>query len=914
MKANLARREPEFIEAWREGKLYERIIDKNRGKEKFVLHDGPPYANGRIHQGHILNKILKDFIVRYKNMAGYYSPYVPGWDCHGLPIEHKVAEEIRKKKEEIGRKELRRRCRNYADKFVKIQREEFERLGVMGAWERPYLTMSHEYEAAIAREFAGFVGAGLVYQGKKPVYWCWSCETALAEAEVEYDEHRSPSIYVKFPLKDDPAKVDPALAGREVFFVIWTTTPWTIPANLAVCLHPGFTYAAVTAEKTGEAVLVMARELAEGAAKEAGLGEVNILAEFPSTGLEGLKCSHPIYDRESIVILGDHVTLEAGTGCVHTAPGHGQEDYQVGLKYNLDVLNHVDDRGLFTEEAPGFEGLFVQKGGNKAVCERLHRDGMLLNPLGEELSHQFPHCWRCKKPVLFRATPQWFISMDRGDFRKRALAEIEKVEWIPRWGKERIHGMIENRPDWCISRQRAWGVPITVAFCEKCRTPLLSKRMSERAAEFFEKEGADAWFDRPLEDFLPEGSKCEACGRDRFERGEDILDVWFDSGVSWAGVLERDPDLGFPCDLYLEGSDQHRGWFHSSLLAGVGTRGRAPYRQVLTHGFVVDAAGKKYSKSAPTYVPPEKIINQRGAEVLRLWVCAEDYRYDITIGEEILKRLTETYRKIRNSLRYCLGNLAGFDPASHVTPPESMQPLDRWILHRLQELTGRCRAAFENYDFHQVYHGVNEFCTVDFSALYCDAVKDRLYCDAPEGPGRRSARSVLYEVARTLCRLLAPIACFTADEAWSHLPGEKEDSVHLADYPSVREEFLDRELAERWEKLLSLRQVAAKALEEARREGKIGAPLDAHATLAAGGETARFIEENRRELKNMLIVSKLTVRRDDDLSGADVRAEVEKAPGAKCERCWCYSEAVGQSADHPGLCERCREVVNALDV
>ncbi|GAB6062980.1 isoleucine--tRNA ligase [Deferrisoma palaeochoriense] len=906
MRANLAQREPEMLRRWEEMGLYDRILERSKGRPLFVLHDGPPYANGHIHMGHAVNKILKDIVVKSRSMAGYHSPYVPGWDCHGLPIEHQVDKELGPEKENLSKAEVRRRCRAYAERFVEIQRREFQRLGVFGLWDDPYLTMSYDYEAQIAREFGRFVETGAVYVGRKPVYWCASCRTALAEAEVEYADKTSPSIYVKFPYAGDPAEIAPALAGKRVSAVIWTTTPWTIPANLALAFHPEFEYAAYEAPAGSGEVWILARRLAPVVLEAAGVDGWKELAPVDPKALEGKAFRHPLYDRDSVVVLGDHVTLEAGTGIVHTAPGHGQEDYEVGLRYGLEPYAPVDDQGRFLPDAGPFAGQQVFEA-NAAVNRALAEAGALLRE--EKIRHSYPHCWRCKQPVIFRATRQWFISMDKTGLRRKALSEIDRVRWIPRWGRDRIYNMVRDRPDWCISRQRAWGVPITAARCADCGGTYLDPRVSYRAAEVFEKEGADAWFERPITDFLPDDAACPACGGTNLEREEDILDVWFDSGVSFAAVCEKRPELDSPADLYLEGSDQHRGWFHSSLLASVGTRGQAPYRAVLTHGFVVDGEGRKMSKSQGNVVSPEEVIRRYGAEILRLWVAAEDYRDDIRISEEILTRLVEAYRRIRNTCRFLLGNLSDFDPEADRVDRSELWEIDRYCLDRLNRLVERCRRAYDEYEFHVIFHRIHNFCAVDLSAFYLDILKDRLYTFPARSLGRRAAQTVLHEVLHKLCRLMAPVLAFTADEVWQHLPGA-EGSVHAELFPEVDAAAVDDELADRWDRIRKLRALVAKAAEDARAKKVIGHSLDAKVVLHVDNRWEAFLGSYASELPFLFIVSEVDLVpgaggafTDPDLPGVGV--SVERAEGEKCQRCWNYSPTVGQDPEHPEACARC---------
>ena len=792
MKADLSRREPEILDRWRRDDLYGKMMAAGADKPKYLLHDGPPYANGHIHIGHALNKILKDFVLKCKRMSGYQAPYVPGWDCHGLPIELQVEKNLGSKKHEISKLEMRKLCREYAAKFVAIQGEEFKRLGVIGEWDKPYLTMNYEYEGITAAELARFAENGALYRGKKPVHWCSSCITALAEAEVEYADHKSPSIFVKFPLVDDISAAVPALAGKKVSVVIWTTTPWTIPANLAISLHPEFDYVAL---ESGSDVLIVAEGLKESFLKAVGL-EAEPIATFKAGVLEGRKSRHPFYDRDSVILLGEHVTLEAGTGCVHTAPGHGQDDYEMGLKFGLDIYNPVDNRGRFIANLPFFGGQFVFDA-NKEVIAKLIEVGALVGQ--GTVSHSYPHCWRCKKPIIFRATEQWFISMERNDLRKKSLEAIDNVQWIPRWGKERIYGMIENRPDWCVSRQRSWGVPITAFACTACGEYLADPKVMYHVANLFKAHSADVWYDWNAEKLLPEGTICPGCGKSDFQKEMDILDVWFDSGVSHAAVLEPNATLGSPADLYLEGSDQHRGWFHSSLLESVGTRGVAPYRSVLTHGFVLDGQGRKMSKSLGNVVAPEDVIKKFGADVLRLWCAAQDYRDDNRISQEILTRVAESYRRIRNTCRYLLGNLYDFDPATDAVPFCDMMPGDRLALHQLEELKEKVLAAYEELEFHIIYQAVNAFCSVELSATYLDILKDRMYTSRKDSAERRSSQTAMYLILDTLTRLVAPVLSFTADEIWQYLPGTSVPSVHLASFPPLNPEWRNDELQQHWD-------------------------------------------------------------------------------------------------------------------
>ena len=909
MKANLAQKELEILDDWEKSGLYRKLEEAGTGKPRYILHDGPPYANGHIHIGHALNKILKDIILKSKRMSGFDAPYIPGWDCHGLPIELQVEKNLGSKKHGMSKLEMRKQCREYAAKFVDIQKKEFERLGILGEWDNPYLTMHYSYEGITAHELARFAENGGLYKGKKPVHWCSSCGTALAEAEVEYADHNSPSVYVKFLLKDDLSAKLPVLAGKRVSLVIWTTTPWTLPANLAIAMHPEFDYVALD---TGSDVLIVADGLKDAFLKATGLSGT-VIATFKADLLAMKLCRHPFYERDSVILPGEHVTLEAGTGCVHTAPGHGQEDYELGLKFGLDIYNPVDNRGKFLETVEFFAGQFVFDA-NASVIAKLEETGALVAQA--TVSHSYPHCWRCKKPIIFRATEQWFISMENNDLRKKALEEINTVNWIPKWGKERIYGMIENRPDWCISRQRNRGVPITVFYCQACGEALADGGVMHHVADLFEKDGSDIWYDREAAQLLPAGTKCPSCGKEEFDKEMDILDVWFDSGVSHAAVLEHRDNLSSPADMYLEGSDQHRGWFHSSLLASVGTRGVAPYRSVLTHGFVVDGSGRKMSKSVGNVVAPEDVIKKFGAEVLRLWVAAQDYRDDLRISQEILTRLSEAYRRIRNTCRYILGNLADFDPQSQSVPYAAMPEIDRWALHQLELLKEKVLKAYENCEFHVLYHAVNGFCTVEMSAFYLDILKDRVYTSRKDSLERRSAQTAMYRVLDTLVKLIAPVLSFTADEVWRYLPKPAEENVHLAQFPPLQPEHRDDALVERWETIMRVRGEISRALEQARVQKVIGHSLDAAVAINAPPELSTFLDNYADELKNIFIVSKVDLKtplHPDDAYVAEaiegLLIRVTAAPGEKCERCWCYDEELGQDSEHPTICPKCLAAV-----
>ncbi|MBI2340633.1 MAG: isoleucine--tRNA ligase [Deltaproteobacteria bacterium] len=925
MKAELPKREPELLKKWKETGVYEKLLKKNEGKPKFILHDGPPYANGHIHFGHILNKILKDIIVKFKNMSGRFSAFIPGWDCHGLPIELGAIRELAEKEKDPKKRTdplvRREACRQYAGAFVRAQTEEFIRLGVFGDWEHPYLTMTNRYEADIAREFVKLYLNGYVYRGKKPVFWCPSCQTALAEAEVEYENHTSPSIYVKFQLPHID-KLDLPVKNKPVFFVIWTTTPWTLPANVALAVGAKYDYVALECDAE---IYLVARDLKNSFLK--AIDFIGNPAELKTwTGQElsdpGLCASHPFMARDSRIVPGEHVTLESGTGVVHIAPGHGQEDYEVGQKYRLETLCPVDAQGKFTslsdaqyEEVKKWEGLFVKKA-DKQIVEFLFQKKFLLNEPGQTLTHSYPHCWRCKNPIIFRATEQWFCSLSHNDLRKKALNAVNcNVKWIPNWGQDRIYGMIETRPDWCLSRQRIWGVPIIVHRCADCGENLLDQKIGEYICDVFEKKGADAWWgdDKPL---LPKGVRC-SCGSEKMIKEGSILDVWFDSGVSFAAVCERHPQLGPQGDLYLEGSDQHRGWFHSSLLVSLATRGGAPAREVLTHGFVVDGEGKKYSKSAKNYVPPEKVLNEMGAELLRLWVAAEDYKNDIRVSGEIMKVLAEVYRKIRNTCRFMLGNLFDFKSASHRVPPEKRTELDRFALHLLARVVQKVEKAYETYEFHVVHHTLNKFFTVDLSAIYLDILKDRLYCDRADGVLRRSAQSSLYDILTSVAPLLAPILSFTAEEIWQFIPNREKlpESVFLASWPEEHPNWIDNNLETRWERIGTIRDEALKALEQARQKKAIGHPLDARVLLAGDAETLTFLKSYEADWPQIFITSQVEIRGRLDAFQIESKAvpslkvAVEPAEGKKCGRCWNYSVETGCNKAHPTLCGRCVEAV-----
>ncbi|HAA90384.1 MAG: Isoleucine--tRNA ligase [Thermoanaerobacterales bacterium 50_218] len=913
MRANLPKREPEILRFWEELGLYQKIREQVQGKPKFILHDGPPYANGDIHLGTALNKILKDITIKYKTMTGYDAPYVPGWDTHGLPIEQQAIKHLGVDRHQVDVLEFRGICKKYALKYVGVQREQFKRLGVQGDWEKPYLTLEPAYEAIQIGVFGELAKRGYIYKGLRPVYWCADCETALAEAEVEYQEKTSPSIYVKFLVKDSKGLFP---VDEHTFILIWTTTPWTIPGNTAISLHPEFDYTLVEIK---DEKLLLARELLGQALSTEDQKEAKVLGTWKGAQLEGIRCAHPFYDRDSLVVLGEHVTLEQGTGAVHTAPAHGMEDFEVCQSYNIPVVSLVDGKGRFISEAGPFAGMLIWDA-NQKVIEELKNRGLLYRQ--ETIVHQYPHCWRCKNPLLFRATEQWFASID--GFRKDALKAIEEVQWIPAWGKERIYNMIAERGDWCISRQRVWGVPIPIFYCQQCQKPVINDQTIKWLQELFRKHGSDVWFEKDSEELLPPGFKCPECGGREFTKETDTMDVWFDSGSSHFAVLEQHPDLRWPADLYLEGSDQHRGWFNSSLCTAVAVRGRAPYRAVLTHGFVVDEEGRKMSKSLGNVIDPQDLIKRFGADVLRLWVASADYRSDVAVSENIINQTSEAYRKIRNTFRFMLGNLYDFNPERDRVPYEQLGLLDRWTLLKLHQLIQRVTKAYQNYEFHIVYHAIYNFCVVDLSSFYLDVTKDTLYCAYPSSPERRSIQTVLYEITSVLARLLAPILCFTTEEVWSHLPQAKSrwPSVHLAPWPQVNRVYLDQELENNWERILKLRDEVAKALEEARVQKLIGPSTEAVvAFYPENGDEYAFLKKFEKELATVFIVSGVEIHEHWEASPAaafqaeeiPVKILVKKAPGRKCIRCWMIRESVGSSAEHPELCKRCYDVVKLFE-
>ena len=922
MKANLPTSEPETLARWAAMDLYGKIRARREGAPKFVLHDGPPYANGDIHLGTALNKILKDIVVKSRSMAGFDAPYVVGYDCHGLPIELRVDRELGPKKREMTVAEFCRACRAYAQRYVGTMTSQFQRLGVLGTWDDPYLTMDFRYQAAIARTFGEFVERGLVYKGKKPVHWCIHCRTALAEAEVEYEDHSSPSIYVEFPLAPDAgeelaARV-PALGGRNVSVLIWTTTPWTIPSNLAIAFHPEFDYAAYDVD--GRAVIV-AEALAErvSAAVQRPFGEP--VAKMKGADLERIRFQHPLYTRDSLGVLGEYVTLDAGTGAVHTAPGHGADDFNTGMRYGLEIYAPIGPAGHFLDDVELFGGMRVFDA-NPKVEEALKARGRLWHR--EAFVHQYPHCWRCHNPVIFLATSQWFIAMDQEvrlkpdtpseTLRESALDQIDHhVRWIPAWGHDRIYNMLTSRPDWCISRQRAWGVPIPAVDCTRCGEAVVTTELVQRTAAVFEKFGADAWYERDTSEFVPPDLMCPICGGTSFEREMNILDVWFDSGSSHVAVLSVRPELTWPADMYLEGSDQHRGWFQSSLLVGLGTRGRAPYRQVLTHGFLIDMDGKKMSKSLGNTIQPQDVIKQSGADILRLWIAMSDYREEIRVSKEILARVVEAYRKIRNTLRYLLANLYDFDPSKDRLPVDRLEEVDQYILARYANVAEEILSSYEGYDYGTICQTINAFTTGDLSAFYADVSKDRLYTFAATSRERRSAQTAMFLMADGLTRLLAPILSFTADELWRYLPGRDGDSVHTADFPSgeTLKALHNPAILERWSRLTALRERVVAQIEPLRKEKQIGSSLQAKVVLTAGDGDLAFLEAYASQLPMLFIVSEVELRASNGSSEprSDTQVEIGRATGVKCERCWRYVPAVSHDPEWAGLCERCQQAM-----
>ena len=908
MRAGLPEREPEFLKYWEENKIYEKKQELHAGHKKFVLHDGPPYANGKIHMGTALNKILKDIIMKYKYAQGFDTPYVPGWDTHGMPIEHAAIKNLGLNRHELDTLVLRKECHDYALKWIDEQRTDFKRLGVLGDWDHPYITMTHDYEAVQIHVFGEMAKKGYIYKGKKAVYWCPHCETALAEAEIEYGEEKSPAIFVKMPLVKDNGMLPEAAQGKPAYIVIWTTTPWTMPANVAIALHPDFEYAWVECE--GE-ILFMAKEMLEAVGKVCKKDLSNIIGTCKGKDMEYAECRHPFetIDRKSLVVLADYVTLEAGTGCVHTAPGHGADDFETGARYNLPIICPVDGSGKLTAEAGAdFAGMFVFDA-NVPIIKYLAGLNRLFGK--ENIRHQYAHCWRCKNPIIYRATEQWFASVD--GFREEALNAIANdVQWIPSWGEARIHNMVADRHDWCISRQRVWGVPIPIFYCEDCNEHLVNDDTINAVADLFAKEGSDAWWAHSAEEILPQGTKCPKCGGTHFRKESDIMDVWFDSGSSHAAVCKTRPELAWPADMYLEGSDQHRGWFQSSLLTSVATEGKAPYRAVLTHGYVVDGEGRKMSKSVGNTVAPQEVIAQYGADIIRLWAASSDYKADIRISKEILKQLSEVYRKIRNTIRYILGNTNDFNYETDKVEFKDMLELDRWALMHMQLLKKEVSAAYESYDFHVLYHAIHNFCSVEMSSYYLDILKDRLYAYKADSFERRSAQTAMYEIMLDLVVMIAPVLSFTMEEVWQFMkkPASMPESVFMMPWPECKEEYIDEALESKWDNFIEIRSEITRVLEGARRAKTIGHSLDAKVELHATGEALAILRSVEGDLATLLIVSQAKLV--EGLAGGveatgreDLKVTVQAAEGEKCERCWIYSDTVGKDAEHPTVCARC---------
>ncbi|MEQ6375255.1 isoleucine--tRNA ligase [Bacillaceae bacterium S4-13-56] len=897
MRGNLPNREPVLQKEWDEQNIYKKVQDRTKGRPLFILHDGPPYANGDIHMGHALNKILKDMIVRYKSMSGYHAPYVPGWDTHGLPIETALTKNKKVDRKKMSVAEFRQRCAEYALEQIDRQREQFKQLGVRGDWENPYVTLTKDYESAQIQVFGEMAKKGYIYKGLKPVYWSPSSESALAEAEIEYYDKRSPSIYVAFEI----AEGNEFLNGEEKI-IIWTTTPWTIPANLGISVHPEVTYSVV---KVKEEKFVIAQDLLEEVTKVLEWENPEVVKSFKGKDIENVKAKHPFYDRTSLVMVGDHVTTESGTGCVHTAPGHGEDDFWVGKKYGLDTLCPVDDKGYFTSEAPDFEGLFYEDA-NKAITERLESQNALLKLTF--ITHSYPHDWRTKKPTIFRATSQWFASIK--DFRDQILKEINEVTWVPKWGETRLYNMVRDREDWCISRQRTWGVPIPVFYGEDGE-PIITDETINHVSQLFREHGSNVWFEWETKDLLPEGFTSDHSPNGKFTKETDIMDVWFDSGSSHQAVLVEREELQRPADMYLEGSDQYRGWFNSSLSTSVAVTGKAPYKSILSHGFALDGEGRKMSKSLGNVVVPSKVMKQLGADILRLWVASVDYQADVRISDDILKQVAEVYRKIRNTFRFLLGNLRDFDPKVDRVPVEQLQEVDQYMLLRLQEVVNRVRKGYDTYEYSTIYHTVQNFCTIDLSSFYLDFAKDILYIEAKDHPRRRSIQTVYYETLTSLVKLLSPILSHTTDELWKFIPGVEEESVQLTDMPEPKEMEDQQELKKKWDMFMDVRDDVLKALEEARNEKVIGKSLEAKVTIVPKNEETKNLLNSIEHLHQLLIVSGIELKDKDDNSKEYDHVFVKVSPyeGEKCQRCWVVSEEVGSNDKHPDLCPRCATII-----
>ncbi|MFA1818644.1 isoleucine--tRNA ligase [Virgibacillus oceani] len=897
MRGNLPNKEPLRQEKWEEEKIYEKGLERTKGRPLFILHDGPPYANGDLHIGHALNKILKDFITRYKSMSGYHAPYIPGWDTHGLPVETALTKTKKINRKELGIAEFRQMCAEYALGQLDNQRTQFKKMGVRGDWDNPYITLTKDYEAAQIKVFGEMAKKGYIYKGLKPVYWSPSSESALAEAEIEYKDKRSPSIYVSFEVKDGKKLLD---GGEKL--IIWTTTPWTIPANLGISLHPELQYVVV---KVGEEKFIVAEALLESITQELSWEDIEVVKTFKGEEADKIVAKHPFYERDSLVMLGDHVTTEAGTGCVHTAPGHGEDDFYVSRSYGIEALNPVDGKGVFTAEAPGFEGLFYDKA-NKVITEKLEEAGALLKLAF--ITHSYPHDWRTKKPTIFRATSQWFASIK--DFRDNILAEIKEINWYPNWGETRLHNMVRDREDWCISRQRTWGVPIPVFYAED-KTPIITDETISHVSDLFREHGSNIWFESEAKDLLPEGFSSEHSPNGKFTKETDIMDVWFDSGSSHEAVLMKREGHRRPADVYLEGSDQYRGWFNSSLSTAVAVTGKSPYKAIITHGFVLDGEGRKMSKSLGNVMVPAKVQKQLGADILRLWVSSVDYQADVRISPDILKQISEAYRKIRNTFRFMLANLADFDPKKDSVPESELEEADKYMLHRLQNLLKDVRENYEGYEYSPIFHQIHNFCAVDLSSFYLDFAKDVLYIEARNDKRRSSIQTGYYEILTTLVKLLTPIIPHTMDEVWEYIPGAAEESVQLTDIPEPREIAGMRNVAEKWDHLMKVRDDVLKALEEARNEKVIGKSLEAKVTIAPKDDEIKEVLVSIEHLHQYLIVSEVNI--SDSNSALKeyqyVDVLVEKHPGEKCQRCWVSTDTVGEDPDHPELCSRCASIV-----
>ncbi len=926
MKANLPQNEPKILARWEQERIYERIREARKGAPTYILHDGPPYTSGPIHMGTALNKCLKDFIVKSKTMAGFDAPYVPGWDCHGLPIEIKVDKELGGKKLQMRPADVRAECRKYAQKFLDLQRTQFKRIGVFGRFDRPYATMTPQYESVVLSTFFSFYENGFVYKGLRAVYWCMHDETALAEAEVEYENHTSPTVWVKYGLLDDPAKIDAALAGKKVSTIIWTTTPWTLPASMAVAFHPDEEYVAL---ESGGEVYVVASKLAKDVAEKCNLSAPREVAHFPGRKLEHLNFQHPFLDRKILGVLADYVTMDTGTGVVHTAPSHGAEDFMTGVKYGLDATSNVDEKGILRNGLPEYTGKRVWEA-NQPIMDLLTSRGALLH--AEKTEHAYPHCWRCHNPVIFRATEQWFISMETpmpggkskdDTLRSRTLEDIKHVKWDPAWGEERLSNMIATRPDWCISRQRVWGVPIAVFLCESCGKPLNDHAVNQKVVNLFARSGADAWFTSESDTILPPGTKCPYCGSTKFEKETDIFDVWLESGASYLALVDDEPSYPWPSDLYLEGGDQYRGWFQSSLLCAMGTHGTPPYKGVVTPGWTLDEKGQAMSKSRGNDVDPVDIASRLGGEIVRLWTASVDFREDVVGSEALMQRVAENYREIRNKLfKNALGNLYDFEPQTNAVPFEKLDALDQYMLRQTWALAGDVRKGYEEFAFHKIYHRVNHFCVVELSAFYFDVIKDRLYTYAPNSLGRRSAQTAVWRICEAMVRLLAPILSFTCEEVWQHLPKtpDRVESVHLAEFPTAADVLghasipqEDRQQQQDWTTLLAVREQVMKALEEERNSKRIGKSLEAQLTITAANPAYAVLARYQDQLRYLFIVSAVKLAQGPGNGTGSVHVEVKKADGTKCERCWNYSTHVGEDKNYPTICERCSAVLKEID-